>query len=309
MAGGVRIGRPALNSAPLPADNGAMDDVRPLLPLAAVYGGGGPFGIAYGLGIAHALRDAGVPLQSAPALGTSAGSWVAACLAAGVGYETLAAVPQVRVPDPRPGLLRGLARELFGTGTLPGVRVSAVRLPRPVRRILDADEMPVADLIAASSSVPGLFAPTLVGRRLYVDGGVRSMVSADHAMPARHLLAVAPVAGPMFGAGGRAMELMLHREVERWRRRCGGEVHVVRPNALIASMARHPFDLFDQKRACDVYPLAYEQMVTLLATRESLAKFVADTAVPVAVPAPPAPVRRRRAAARRPRPLPGAANA
>lgn len=275
-----RVRSLGLNRPPDAADNPAMDDVRPLLPLTAVYGGGGPFGIAYGLGVAHALRDAGVPVETTPALGTSAGSWVAACLAGGIGYDALASVPQVRVPNPRPGLLRGLAFDIFGDVHRPGIRASAVRLPRPVRRLLSGDELPIADIVAASSSVPALFAPTRIGGRLYVDGGVRSMLSADQAPPARHLLAVAPIAGPMFGAGGRAMELMLRREVARWARSSGGHVHIVRPNALIASMARNPLDLFDQARARDVYPLGYEQMSALIASRPAMAEMVADTAVP-----------------------------
>jgi hypothetical protein len=41
---------------------------------------------------------------------------------------------------------------------------------------------------------------------------------------------------------------------------------VIRPNAQIASMARHPLDLFDQCKARDVYPLAYAQTERLLGT-------------------------------------------
>ena len=45
-----------------------------------VYGGGGVFGIAYGAGVAVGLREAGIPVGRAPALGTSAGSWVASVM-------------------------------------------------------------------------------------------------------------------------------------------------------------------------------------------------------------------------------------
>src|SRR3954447_27022367 len=63
---------------------------RPARPrIAAVYGGGGPLGIAYGLGVVDALLAAGVPLRTAPSLGTSAGSWVASCLATGATFEQL----------------------------------------------------------------------------------------------------------------------------------------------------------------------------------------------------------------------------
>jgi predicted acylesterase/phospholipase RssA len=59
---------------------GSVDlDGRPELvakrhPLAMVYGGGGVFGIAYTSGVAAGLVDSGIPVASAPSLGTSAGS-------------------------------------------------------------------------------------------------------------------------------------------------------------------------------------------------------------------------------------------
>ena len=87
---------------------------EPALPVvSAVYGGGGLFGIAYGLGVADALLDLGVPLRTAPSLGTSAGSWVASCLATDVGFDQLCRLPPVRVPNPAGGLLRRLGRQLF----------------------------------------------------------------------------------------------------------------------------------------------------------------------------------------------------
>jgi NTE family protein len=136
----------------------------------------------------------------------------------------------------------------------------------------------LADAVAASSAVPGIFAPVRVGRRLYVDGGVRSLVSAHHATPARHLLVVAPIAGPMFGPGGRAMELMLRDELRRWQRATGGKAHLLRPDAQIASLARNPLHLFDKGRAQAVYPLAYAQATRLVAERPGLASL----AVPIA---------------------------
>ncbi|MGB8649904.1 MAG: patatin-like phospholipase family protein [Mycobacteriales bacterium] len=244
-------------------------------PVTAVYGGGGPFGIAYGLGVTHALRDAGVPLESCDAIGTSAGSWVASCLATGVGFEELRDQAPVRVPNLRPGWLRGVARDLFGTVQDGRVRASAVRLPTLRRRLLDGGRLPLADLVAASSAVPGLFAPARVGRHLYVDGGVRSMASANLAPAADHLLVVAPIAGPMFGPGGRAMELLLAEEMRRWERRTGGRAHLIRPDTAIAGLASTPLHLFDKARAVDVYPMAYAQGARLIASRPNLLRLVA----------------------------------
>jgi NTE family protein len=235
-----------------------------LPPLSAVFGGGGVFGIGYALGVCDALADAGVDLATSQMLGTSAGSWVASCLATGISFSDLCEIPQVRVPDPRPGMLRGIAGEVFGEETSERVTGSAVRLPTMRRVLLSGGEHVLADIVAASSAVPGLFRPARVGASFYVDGGVRSVVSADLAAPARHLLIVAPLAGAMFGPGGRGLERLLQREISRWKRRTGGSAHLIRPDAEIAGLARTPLHLFDNARAKAAYPLAYAQTRSLL---------------------------------------------
>ncbi len=257
--------------APVPSPRAASDPA----PVTAVYGGGGVFGIAYGLGIAHALVDGGIPLDRCEALGTSAGSWVASCLVAGVAYDDLAAQAPVRVPNLRPGWLRGIARDLLGDRYDARVRASAVQLPRLQRTLLRGSDHPLADLVAASSSVPGLFAPARVGRGLYVDGGVRSLASAEIAPVADHLLVVAPIAGPVLGPGGRTMQVLLADEMRSWERRTGGRAHLVRPDAAIAALVSSPLHLFDKARALDVYPMAYAQGARLLATRPGLLRLAA----------------------------------
>ncbi len=269
------------HSTPEPGADGA-GAARPSLPfLTAAFGGGGPFGIAYAFGVADALLDAGAPLGSSQLLGTSAGSWVASCVATRTPFDVLCRLPAVRVPNVRHGLLQQLAGEVFGDALSPQVHVSAVRLTTGRRAILSGAQHRLADLVAASSSVPWLFAPTRVAGRRYVDGGVRSLVSADQAPPAQHLLVVAPIAGPMFGQAGRAMEAVLGRELRRWERWSGGVVHLIRPNRAIASLARRPLDLFDKDLAQRVYPLAREQAERLLGTRAVLGALVRPE-VPVA---------------------------
>ncbi len=242
----------------------------PCTSLATVYGGGGMFGIGYGLGVASALSAAGVPVRDAPALGTSAGAWVASCLACGVGIDALCELPTVQVPSLRPGTLRRLAAALFGDARDNRVRAVAVQLPTVTRRILSGAELPLADLAAASASVPGLFAPSAVAGRLYVDGGVRSFTSADCAATARHLLVVAPVAGPVLGVGGRVAQCLLGREMKAWERTTGGTAHLIRPSESIARLVRHPFDLFDPARARTAYEMAAEQTAQLLSDRADL---------------------------------------
>ena len=56
--------------------------------LSMVYGGGGVFGIGYGAGVAQGLARSGIPVASAPSLGTSAGAWVASAVMLGLTTTT-----------------------------------------------------------------------------------------------------------------------------------------------------------------------------------------------------------------------------
>ena len=239
--------------------------------LSVAFGGGGPFGIAYGLGVAHAVEASGLSFDGVQMLGTSAGAWVASCLATDVSFGELCSVPQLRLPNPRPGLLRAIAGDIFGDARSAQVTAAAVRLPSSRRVLLTGADHRLADIVAASSAVPALFAPARIGRHVYVDGGVRSLVSAHRASPARRLLVVAPIAGPMFGPAGRTMELMLREEIRRWEQATGGTAHLLRPNTEISMLARHPLQLFDKGRAQAVYPLAFAQAQASLALPALLA--------------------------------------
>lgn len=95
----------------------------------------------------------------------------------------------------------------------PAVRLAAIdaRLPVkqwPSRRVLltaaDAEtgeftvftresEVALRDAVAASSAVPGVWPPVAIGRRRYIDGGVRSMVNADLAAGADRVLIILPL--------------------------------------------------------------------------------------------------------------------
>jgi NTE family protein len=120
---------------------------------------------------------------------------------------------------------------------------------------------PLAELVAASSAVPGLLPPHRIEGRLYVDGGMWSATSVDAAAEADRVIVVAPLAGAVLGPMGRTAGFLLERELHRWRtRHPESEVHMVRPNHEIARLAgRNPLGLFDDARARQVYPLAYEQ--------------------------------------------------
>lgn len=241
-------------------DNGVVHGRQ---PLAVCFGGGGLFGIAYLLGVSEALEDGGVKIGAAPAIATSAGTWAAAALELGIRWEQAVGViggDVPRLPDPRAGRLRSVAAEIFGERRAPGMRAVVCSIPKLRREVLSGADYPAADLIAASSAVPGLLAPHRVGGTLYVDGGLRSMVSADRADAADNLLVLAPIAGPMFGPAGALAERVLRREVMHWQEaNPSGRFWLIRPNRAIAGLARLPMNLFDLDRARRCYELAYAQ--------------------------------------------------
>lgn len=229
-------------------------------PLSVVYGGGGVFGIAYGAGVARGLLDAGVPVDTAPSLGTSAGSWVAGVVALGLRYEDFEGMGSPSVPT-RSDVVHRMARQIFGDARHHLVAASAVHVRSGRRHILDGARYDLADLAAASSAVPGLLPPHRIDGRLYVDGGMWSVTSVDAARDADEVIVVAPLAGSVLGPMGRSAGFMLQRELRSWRSAHPGKrITLIRPNREIARLAgRNPLALFDADRARTVYPLAVAQ--------------------------------------------------
>lgn len=230
-------------------------------PLSMVYGGGGVFGIGYCVGVAHGLKLGGIEVVTAPALGTSAGSWAASAVALGLTYEDVAEMEAPSVPCRQRGVLADAARSLFGEATHPLVSVSAVHVRSRRRHILDGGRYPLADLVAASSAVPGLLPPHRIEGRLYIDGGMWSSTSIDAAADAEEVIVVAPLAGPHMGPIGRAAGVLLGRELHTWRQRHPDRrITLIRPNREIAAhAANNPLSLFEASRARAIYPLAVEQ--------------------------------------------------
>ena len=230
-----------------------MTHIRPRIPLAGVFGGGGLFGIGYGLGIVDGLRKQGVELRGCPMLGTSAGSWVAAATALEVSFSDLVRLAVPRFPNPRSGVLANSAAVVFGQRHDATVHVVACSLPRLRRTELSGAVYPLSTLVAASSAVPGLLAPQRLGRHLYIDGGVRSGVSVDLATPAELLVVIAPLAGAMFGPFGGLVERKMDREMEMWRDAGGRRTLVFSPNQTTSDIAKWPQDLFDKDKAVEAY--------------------------------------------------------
>ncbi|MEY4391801.1 MAG: hypothetical protein RLZZ544_510 [Actinomycetota bacterium] len=227
--------------------------------MGGVFGGGGMFGIGYAMGVIHGLAEQGVTFVGAPLLGTSAGSWAAAAVALDVGVQDLFALTVPSFPNPRPGVLAAAARELFGERTSPFVKVCACSLPRLRRTVFDGALHPIADLIAASSAMPGLLAPHTIDGVKYVDGGVRSGTSVDFGPDADHLHVIAPLAGAMWGPFRRFVDRGMHNEITRWKERTNGTVTLFTPVKVAADIAQNPRHLFDKSRALEAYYCGIDQ--------------------------------------------------
>lgn len=227
--------------------------------LGGVFGGGGLFGIGYALGVLDGLKQHGIDMSTSPILGTSAGSWVAAATVFKVPFADLAKMKVPTFPNPKPGVLAAVAREVFGDKTSPLIRVMACKLPRLERTVLDGGTIPLSELVAASSAVPALLAPHTINGDRYVDGGVRSGTSVDLGPTAEQLIVIAPLAGAMWGPFARFVDRGMKNEIEKWKARTGGRVSLFTPRETAANIARNPKHLFDQARAIEAYHRGFDQ--------------------------------------------------
>ena len=128
--------------------------------------------------------------------------------------------------------------------------------------VLSGETTPLAQLVSASSAVPGLLAPQKINGTWYVDGGVRSGTSVDFGPHAENLVVIAPLAGAMWGPFARFVDKGMHKEIVQWKKRTGGKVLVFSPHNSAASIARNPVHLFDKARAIEAFHLGHEEAVT-----------------------------------------------
>ena len=228
------------------------------LSVTTCFGAGGAFGIAFNLGVAHGLMQAGMPVERGAMLGTSAGAYAAAALTQTTPLDEIAeAWETVGRLGPRPSVIKAI-RPLFRDAR--DARVSGVTciLPTHRRRTLSGAVHPLADIVAASSSPIGMAAPHRIGRAFFVDAGMVRLTSADLAPAADVLVVVAPLAGPRMGLMGRFGEMQIGRELRAWRRHADGLVLYVRPDGSTASESGGRSGLLDMTRARDTYAAAFE---------------------------------------------------
>ena len=144
----------------------------------------GFFGFFAHAGLVCALDEAG--LAPASLSGSSAGALVAGAWASGRSGEEIAErILALRREDfwdlgPGPGLLRGALFQALLEQTLEAATFEACRAPLSVsvydvraRRTVALSRGPLAVAVRASCTFPGLFQPTVIAGRPYLDGGIR----------------------------------------------------------------------------------------------------------------------------------------
>jgi NTE family protein len=172
--------------------------------VVVVLGGGGAKTAAH-LGVARALREAGiVPVRW---IGTSMGGVIAAALASGQSDEALLErVVAIRRDDVLRSDWRGIARGIWANG---------IMKPAPIRRLIEdlvratsfdalatpctvtavdvatgrevvfgsgGEDAPLIDVLAATCALPPYFPPVIVNGRSCCDGGIRSPVPIEAAV-------------------------------------------------------------------------------------------------------------------------------
>jgi NTE family protein len=174
--------------APAPA---SVPEPAPLL-IGLALGGGAAKGFAH-IGAIKMLEANGI--QADVVAGTSAGSVVGALYASGMDpfrmQERAVALDESTLRDVRlfsGGLVRGQALQDYVNAEVDRLPIERMRKPfAAVATRLDTGDRVVfvrgntGQAVRASSSVPGVFEPTRIGERSYVDGGVVSPVPVDAA--------------------------------------------------------------------------------------------------------------------------------
>ena len=162
--------------------------------LGLALGAGGSRGVAH-IGFLKALEEAEIPIACIS--GTSMGSVVGACYAAGISVEKMIGeVDKIKPSDlidlsanplKKLGLLKAVKmkeklRELLGT-----IRISEMKIPfcctavdilKGTPKVFAGDEL-AFECVAARSSIPGIFRPTEIEGVMYVDGGLISRLPID----------------------------------------------------------------------------------------------------------------------------------
>ena len=157
--------------------------------LGLALGAGGSRGVAH-IGFLQALEEANIKIDYI--VGASMGSVVGGAYAAGVSVETMReAVFNLRLldlitPAKQKGGVLGNAKmraqiiKYLGDITFADLKLPfhCVAVDMVKQEVVEFSEGNVADAIVASSSIPAVFPPVIMGKKRLIDGGVLERVPA-----------------------------------------------------------------------------------------------------------------------------------
>ncbi len=192
--------------------------------IGLVLGGGAARGFAH-IGVIQALEEAGI--RPDLVVGTSAGSVVAALYASGKNGKELQKVAESmeeasfsdwRLPFFKPGVLKGEALARFISSQVGGRQIQDLPMSLGVVATdLDSgrgvlfQRGDAASAVRASSAIPALFQPVLIGGREYVDGGLVAPVPVQFArqMGAQVVIAVDISSAPQINAASDTFQILM----------------------------------------------------------------------------------------------------
>lgn len=194
--------------------------------------------------------------------GVSVGTWVRHGILPGVRKPGLTLLLGSPAPYDTSGLA-GWVREELGDAAerWPSAATVVVAYDVAARRrvafgTVDAPDVSLAEAVAASTSIPIVFRPRIIGGRAYVDGGVVSGTHADLVLGNRRPLDLVLVVAPMAAEEERTGAWSYDRLFDRVGRRSleeeiriindawpGCDVLVLRPNPhVLAAMRPNPME-------------------------------------------------------------------
>lgn len=237
--------------------------------LSIVLGGGGVLGVCSNLAQIDALKKRDINLLD-PRVSlfcSSAGALAAGLFANDMTIEDASNIPPL---SPKNRDIHAITRELFGDKIAPpNMHAFTVQVGRNASKLikLDGGELPIADMAAASSALPGVFEPVRLDGKRYIDAMFTRPMStthADRANDAGCLIVTAPTrfapGGGVRGMIGAQVLRQTRQEIKQWQQRNPlSPVALMTPNLAISALITSPLAMLSQSVGLEVYKLAREQ--------------------------------------------------
>ncbi|PTT00861.1 patatin [Pedobacter sp. HMWF019] len=248
--------------------------------IGIVLSGGGIRGIAH-LGVLKAFINAGIRFSHIS--GTSAGSIAGAFYAAGIdpeeGFNIFTKTKLLRFVRPAVGSLgliniehtSDLLKEYF-----PENSIEKLKIPLTIAatnfsegKLVYFTKGPLIQAIQASSCIPGIFKPIMIGGQMYVDGGILNNFPVEPLMKdcdfiigssCNHLKEVDKITG-ITALMSRAGIMSINKDMEQKSAFC---------DVLIEPKGMGEISTFDMKKAEIIYWLAYEETLKTIKHNEKL---------------------------------------